>query len=228
MILNCALDGPGGAGKSTIAREVAKRLGIVYVDTGALYRTLALNCLRKGIEISSEDRVIESLADANVELSYLDGAQRVLLNGEDVSLQIRTAEISMAASSVSAIPKVREHLIDVQRDIAAKNSCIMDGRDIGTVILPNADVKIFLTASPEERARRRYKELCERNEAADYEVVLREINERDYNDSHRKTAPLRQAEDAVLIDTSGMGIEEAVESVISVIRGKTDFFQMSP
>lgn len=221
MTINCALDGPGGAGKSTIAKAVAKSLGYVYVDTGALYRSIGLYCTRNGIDPGNASEVELVLGDISVELCYDNGEQKVVLNGEDVSKLIRTNEISMAASAVSAIPKVREFLLDLQRDIAAKNNIIMDGRDIGTVILPNAQVKIFMTASAEVRASRRHKELLEKGQDISYEKVLEDINQRDYNDSHRATAPLKQAEDAVLLDTSEMNIEQAVEEVVRIIEKKT-------
>ena len=194
MVINCAIDGPSGAGKSTIAKGVAKRLGLVYVDTGALYRTVGLYALRCGADTTSADEVMPLLDGMSVELKYVNGEQRVLLNGEDVSDVIRTNEISMAASNVSAIPAVREFLLGLQRNIAASTSIVMDGRDIGTVILPQANVKIFMTASAEERAKRRHKELVERGQSISYEEVLNDINKRDYNDSHRDIAPLKKAD----------------------------------
>ena len=196
MVINCAIDGPSGAGKSTIAKGVAKRLGLVYVDTGALYLTVGLYALRCGADTTSADEVMPLLDGMSVELKYVNGEQRVLLNGEDVSDVIRTNEISMAASNVSAIPAVREFLLGLQRNIAASTSIVMDGRDIGTVILPQANVKIFMTASAEERAKRRHKELVERGQSISYEEVLNDINKRDYNDSHRDIAPLKKADDA--------------------------------
>lgn len=221
MTINCALDGPSGAGKSTIAKAVAKKLGYVYVDTGALYRSIGLYCTRKGIDVKDSAAVESILGEIKVELKYIDGSQTVLLNGEDVSGLIRTNEISMAASAVSAIPKVRDFLLELQRSIARENNIIMDGRDIGTVILPNAQVKIFMTASAEERASRRYKELVERGQDVNYDDILRDINQRDYNDSHRDTAPLKKAEDATELDTSHMSIEEATEAVCDIIQKKT-------
>lgn len=217
MGLNCALDGPSGAGKSTIAKSLAKKLGFVYVDTGALYRSIGLYSVRKGATTTSSDEVVPLLKDINVELKYVDGAQRVILNGEDVSDKIRSPEISMAASNVSAIPEVRDFLLDLQRDIAAKNDIIMDGRDIGTVILPNADVKVFMTASAEERARRRYNELVEKGQDVTYEDILKDINQRDYNDSHRETAPLKKAKDAIELDTTSMSVDEVVNRIESLI-----------
>ena len=209
MTINCALDGPSGAGKSTIAKAVAKKLGYVYVDTGALYRSIGLYCTRKGIDISDSAAVEGVLGEIKVELKYVDGSQTVWLNGEDVSGLIRTDEISMAASAVSAIPAVRAFLLELQRSIARENDIVMDGRDIGTVILPNAQVKIFMTASAEERANRRYKELLERGQEVSYDDVLRDINQRDYNDSHRDISPLKKADDAYELDTSDMSIRRS-------------------
>ena len=209
-MINIAIDGPAGAGKSTVAKGLAKELGFIYVDTGALYRTVGLNCLRKGIVTTDIDSVTATLKDINVELRFIDGAQRVFLNGEDVSEEIRTPDASMAASNVSAIPSVRAFLFDLQKDIAEKNNCIMDGRDIGTVVLPNAQVKIFMTASAEKRADRRYKELQEKGSDATYQEVLDDIVKRDYNDSHREIAPLKPADDAIILDTSDYNLEESV------------------
>lgn len=220
MTINCALDGPSGAGKSTIAKAVAKKLGYVYVDTGALYRSIGLYVTRKGIDVKDTAAVESVLSEIKVELKYIDGSQTVWLNGEDVSGLIRTNEISMAASAVSAIPAVRDFLLELQRSIARQNNIIMDGRDIGTVILPNAQVKIFMTASAEERANRRYKELVERGQDVNYDDILRDINQRDYNDSHRDTAPLKKADDACELDTSHMSIDEAVDAVCDIINKK--------
>lgn len=220
MGINIALDGPSGAGKSTIAKAVAKKLGYIYVDTGALYRSIAFYVIIKGADTKSADSVIPLLSEINVEIKYIDEAQHIFLNSEDVSEKIRTTEVSMGASDVSAIPKVREFLFDLQRDIAKKNNIIMDGRDIGTVVLPNADVKIFLTASAEERAKRRFKELQEKGDSITFEQVLVDINQRDYNDSHREIAPLKQADDAILIDTSSLSLDESVEKIYSAVKEK--------
>ncbi len=217
-MINIAIDGPAGAGKSTAAKAAAKKLGFIYVDTGALYRTVGVNALRKGIDPKDAEKVKATLADIDVSLGFVDGSQHVFLNGEDVSEEIRLPASSMAASDVSAIPEVREFLLSLQRDIAKRNNCLMDGRDIGTVILPDAQYKFFFTASAEIRADRRCKELKEKGIPADYETVLSEIKERDYNDSHRKTAPLKQADGAVLIDSSNMTIEEAVDKIVSYIK----------
>ncbi len=221
MIINVAIDGPAGAGKSTVARAAAKQLGFIYVDTGALYRAVGLNALRNGIKTNDPEGVSASLADITVELKFENGEQTVLLNSENVSSQIRSPEASMAASDVSAIPSVRAFLFDLQRDIAKKNSCIMDGRDIGTVVLPEAQVKIFLTASPEIRAKRRYDELIKKGESVEFKDVLDDLIKRDYNDSHREVAPLKPSEDGVILDTSGLSLEEAVAKTVSLIKEKT-------
>lgn len=217
MAINIAIDGPAGAGKSSTAKLVAKKLGYIYVDTGALYRTVGLYSIRKGIDTKDAEKVIATLPDIKVELKFVDGAQHVFLNGEDVSEDIRTPEASMGASNVSAIPKVREFLFDLQRSIAAENNCIMDGRDIGTVVLPNADVKIFLTTSVEERATRRYKEMLEKGEEADYNDILEDIKKRDYQDSHREVAPLKQADDAIYVDNGGYNLEDGAEDLLRII-----------
>lgn len=219
-MINVALDGPAGAGKSTVARGAAKELGYIYVDTGALYRTVALAAQRKNI-LGDEEKIADMLSSITVELKFDDnGEQKVYLNSEDVSSLIRTPEISMAASSVSQIPAVREFLLELQRSIARNNNVIMDGRDIGTVVLPNADVKIFLFASPECRAERRYKELIEKGEDVRYEDVLKDVNDRDYQDSHRKIAPLKPTEESVMADTTGKALPESIEMVVSVIKEK--------
>ena len=205
-----AIDGPAGAGKSTIARILAKELGYLYVDTGALYRAVGYFMRSKGIDPSAAQKVEPLLQDLKVELRYVDREQKVLVNGEDVTGSIRTPEISMAASQVSALPVVRRFLFDLQQDIARENCVIMDGRDIGTVVLPWAQVKIFLTASAEERARRRYLELREKGDSSTYEEVLEDMKQRDHNDETRAAAPLRAAEDAVKVDTSGETLEESV------------------
>ena len=218
MAFNVAIDGPAGAGKSSIARAAAKELGFIYVDTGALYRAVGVYGLRNGIDNKNAEAVAGMLPHISVELKFRDGVQHVYLNGEDVSEEIRTPPASMAASDVSAVPAVRQFLFDLQRDIAKKNDCIMDGRDIGTVVLPNAQVKIFLTASPEARAMRRYKELQEKGAKDTYEEVLADLLQRDYNDSHRAVAPLKPAEDGITVDNSGLSLEDSIEQVLSVIR----------
>ena len=222
MSIAVAIDGPAGAGKSTIARAAAKALGFIYVDTGALYRSIGLNAIRTGVDITDSNAVENSLTGMKVELAFdAQGAQIVLLNGEDVSSFIRTPEVSMAASKVSAVPKVRAFLLDLQRNMAKTQSVIMDGRDIGTVVLPDAEVKIFLTASPEIRAKRRFDELMEKGQEVKYEDVLADVIERDYNDSHREIAPLKPAEDSKIADTSGLTLEESIDLIINIIKENT-------
>ena len=222
MSIAVALDGPAGAGTSTIARAAAAELGIIYVDTGALYRSIGLNALRSGIDLTDTKAIEDSLNGLKVELAFdAEGAQVVLLNGEDVSSLIRTPEVSMSASKVSAVPAVRAFLLDLQRNMAKTQSVIMDGRDIGTVVLPDAEVKIFLTASPEIRAKRRFDELVEKGQEVKYEDVLADVIERDYNDSHREIAPLKPAEDSKLADTSGLTLEESISLIINIIKENT-------
>ena len=205
-----AIDGPAGAGKSTIAKRLAAELHFVYVDTGALYRTVGLAALRRGIDPTDVEGVESLLPSICVELTYIDDTQRVLLDGEDVSELIRTPEVSMAASAVSAMPAVRKFLFHLQREIASSHNVIMDGRDIGTVVLPHAQVKIFLSASAEDRARRRYDEMLAKGMEAVYEDVLEDMKQRDYNDSHRAAAPLKPADDAIMVDTPGNTLEESI------------------
>lgn len=217
--INIAIDGPAGAGKSTIAKMAAKELGYIYVDTGALYRTIALYMYENGI--SDNDKIVASLGKCDVKLAYIDGQQRVFLGDRDVSEDIRKPEISMGASKVSAIPQVREHLFNLQKKMAEENNVIMDGRDIGTVVLPNADVKIFLTASAEERANRRFKELSEKPNCPCYEEILSDIIERDKNDMNRPVAPLKQAEDAVLVDSTTLTLEQSAQKIKEIILERT-------
>lgn len=212
-----AIDGPAGAGKSTVAKALAKRLGYIYIDTGALYRAIGLYFLRKGEDTSLDCDIAGYLKDIKVELKFIDSVQHVFLCGEDVSDKIRTPEASMMASAVSAKKEVRAFLLDMQRKFAEENNVIMDGRDIGTVVLPNADYKIFLTASDTERATRRYKELKAKGDTSTFEEVLEDMRKRDYNDSHREIAPLKPAEDSFLADTTGKTEEESVEMILSVI-----------
>lgn len=219
-MINIAIDGPAGAGKSSIAKAAAKEFGFIYVDTGALYRSVGVYALRNNIDTKDEEKVSAFLPDISVELKFIDGVQHVFLNGEDVSEEIRMPDASMAASNVSALPAVRRFLFDLQRDIAAKNNCIMDGRDIGTVVLPNAKIKIFLTASPEERAKRRYNELIAKGQTVQYDDVLEDLKIRDYNDSHREIAPLKPAEDSILIDTSKMDLQQSIDYLCNVIKEK--------
>ncbi len=219
MNIAIAIDGPAGAGKSTIAKLAAKELSFIYVDTGALYRAIGLCAYRNDIGSKDVPEILKMLEDIKVELAFNDkGEQVVLLNGEDVSSLIRTPEISMYASDVSAIPEVRAFLLDLQRNMAKTNNIIMDGRDIGTVVLPDAKVKIFLTASAEVRAKRRYDELIEKGMDVKYEDVLKDVETRDYNDSHRETAPLKPADDSVIVDTSGLDLEQSVEKLISIMK----------
>ena len=222
MIYSVALDGPGGAGKSTIAKEIAKQKNIVYVDTGAMYRAIGLYMLCNGIDINDSRAVCAALPAVDIKLEYTNGAQRIILCGKDVSAEIRKNEVSMAASTVSAYPLVRQFLLETQRSLAKTQSVIMDGRDIGTVVLPDADLKIFLTASPEERASRRYLELQEKPDAPTYEQILQDIKKRDYQDTHREIAPLRQAEDAVLIDTTNMGFHEVCDALLELMEERLD------
>lgn len=212
-----AIDGPSGAGKSTIARTVAEELGYLYIDTGALYRSIGLYVLRKGKDTKNEAGVTGLLPEINLALRHEDGVQQVYLNGENVSEEIRRPAVSMAASHVSAHPSVRQFLLDLQRKIARENNVIMDGRDIGTVVLPDAEVKIYLTASAEERARRRLLQLEEKGEKVTFEEVLRDIEQRDYNDMNRAVAPLRRAEDAVLADTSALDLEGSIRLIRDII-----------
>lgn len=218
MSINIAIDGPAGAGKSTIARKAASELGFIYVDTGALYRSVAYYCISSGADVTVPESVEKLLPEITPELRFIDGVQHVFVNGSDVSDKIRTPEVSMAASKVSAIPAVRAFLFDLQQKIARENDIIMDGRDIGTVVLPDADLKIFLTASPEARADRRYTELKDKPDAPAYEQVLADIIKRDHDDSTRAIAPLKQADDAVLCDTTKLSLEESVDKIIGMIK----------
>ena len=225
-MIRIAIDGPGGAGKSSVAKAVARELGIIYVDTGALYRSIALHMKRCGISHTDKESVVKELPNISLELKFIEGRQVIILDGEDVGDNIRTPDISMGASAVSAIPEVREYLLNTQRNIARYNSVIMDGRDIGTVILPYAEVKIFLTASPETRARRRYDELIARGQEVKYEDVYREMVERDKNDSTRAIAPCVQAEDAILLDNSNLTQDGTVKAVIKIVKKhKKSFYE---
>ena len=216
-MINIAIDGPAGAGKSTLARRAAEKLGYIYVDTGALYRTVALFMLQRRIDPYDTQAVANVLPMVDVDIRHVDGEQRVYLCGENVSAVIRTPEISNAASTVAANPKVREFLADVQEDLAHNNNVIMDGRDIGTVVLPKAQVKVFLTASPEKRAERRYLELKEKGMNVEYEHILEDVKQRDYQDSHRAIAPLRPADDAVLLDTTDCDLDESLVKLLDII-----------
>lgn len=218
FVISIALDGPAGAGKSTIAKAVAKKLSFIYVDTGALYRAIGFYAIKN--KISSENEIISSLKKIKVDLKFENNLQKVFLCDEDISEEIRTPEVSMMASKISAIPAVREFLFDLQQDLAKKNNVIRDGRDIGTVILPEANVKIFLTASSEKRAERRYKELIEKGLQVDYDDILKDIIKRDYDDSNRKIAPLKAAADAIFVDTSAYNLEESINLILTIINNK--------
>ena len=216
-----AIDGPGGAGKSSLAKAVAKKLSILHVDTGAIYRTIGYAAFARGLNAKDESQIAPLLKTIHIDMAFDEaGRQKMLLDGKDVSREIRLPEISMYASNVSALPCVRAYLLEMQRDIARKRSVIMDGRDIGTVVLPDADLKIYLTASAEERARRRCLELSERGTPEPYEAVLREINERDEQDMHRAIAPLREAADAVRLDTSAINFDESEQALLKLIQEK--------
>ncbi|MBQ7920692.1 MAG: (d)CMP kinase [Lachnospiraceae bacterium] len=216
MSFNIAVDGPAGAGKSTIAKQVAKRLGLIYVDTGAMYRAMALYMVRMGIDIEDEEKVIENCKNADITIKYEDGVQVVYLNGENVNAHLRKEEVSNAASKVSVIKEVRAQLVALQKKLAASSDCIMDGRDIGTCVLPDADAKIFLTASSAVRAKRRYDELTAKGEVCDLAKIQADIEDRDYRDMNRENSPLKQAEDAVFVDSSYMTIEEVVDTIIQI------------
>ena len=218
MAYNIAIDGPAGAGKSTIAKKLAADLGYVYVDTGAMYRAMAYYFLQNGIDAKDENAIADACSNVDVTIQYVNGEQQVILNGENVNGVIRKEEVGNMASATSVYPVVRTKLVELQRQLASKENVIMDGRDIGTVVLPDAQVKIFLTASPEARADRRYKELCEKGMDVKYEDILNDVITRDYNDTHRETAPLKPAEGCVMVDTTELDFEQSVEKIISVIK----------
>lgn len=214
MSFNVAIDGPAGAGKSTIARAVAKKLNLIYVDTGAMYRAMALLVLRNGIEPDDTAAVIETCCGADISICYQDGEQVVMLNGENVNPYLRTEEVGNVTSVISTIPKVREKMVELQHELAASSDCIMDGRDIGTCVLPNAQLKVYLTADSAVRAKRRYDELAAKGQVCDLQKIQADIEDRDYRDMHREISPLRQAEDAVLVDTSSMTVQEVIDHLI--------------
>lgn len=218
MGYSVAIDGPAGAGKSTIAKKVAKEKDFIYIDTGAMFRAMAVHFLRCGIAADDHEKISEAVKDVNVTISYVNGEQQVFLNGENVTGQLRTEEVGNMASASSVNGDVRKKLLELQRKLAATANVVMDGRDIGTVVLPNADVKVYLTASVEVRAQRRYKELVEKGLSADLEQIKKDIEERDYRDMNRDIAPLRQAEDAVLVDSSYMTIDESVQAILNLIK----------
>ncbi len=217
-MLNIAIDGPSGAGKSTIAKEIAKRLNIIYLDTGAMYRAIGLKAVRLNIDTNDSEGVTAILDDTNIEIKYQDGVQIIYLDGEDVSTAIREHHISKAASNVSKIPAVRLKLVKMQREIAAKNNVVLDGRDITSYVLKDANNKFYLTATPEERAKRRYKELLEKGQNVQYDTILADINDRDYNDTHRDFAPLTLTEDSMYIDSTNLTINEAIDKILSYIK----------
>lgn len=218
MSFQVAIDGPAGAGKSTVAKAVAKELEFVYVDTGAMYRAIGLNCLKKGVDIHNEEAVLALLDDTDVSIRYIDKEQAVILNGENVNGQIRTQEVGEAASVVSAYKLVREKMVALQQELAVTTDVVMDGRDIASCVLPNAQVKIYLDASVEVRAKRRYLELIEKGKEADLETVEDEVRERDYRDMHRENSPLIRVPEAILVDSSYMTIDEVVEEIVSKVR----------
>lgn len=218
MAYNIAIDGPAGAGKSTIARAVAKKMNLIYVDTGAMYRAIALFLIRQKTDLQNQDKIIEQCKSADVTIRYENGVQVVYLNGENVNAYLRTEEVGSAASVISSITKVREKLVELQRRLAAESDCIMDGRDIGTCVLPKAQTKIYLTASSSVRAKRRFDELTAKGESCELEKIQADIEERDHRDMSREISPLRQAEDAVLVDTSAMTIQEAVDRIIAICK----------
>ena len=219
-VIAVAIDGPTGAGKSSVSKAVAKKLGFIHVDTGALYRAVAYKSIKNNLKIFDEYSVNNFLKELKIDLTFEDNTQKVWVNGEDVTGEIRTEEVSMMASNVSKIPSVRAFLLDLQRNIAKKNNVIMDGRDIATVILPNADVKIFFTASPEKRAERRYNELLAKNQKVEYNTILDDVIKRDKQDSERDIAPLKPAEDSIILDTSDFTFDESVQAVVNLIKEK--------
>ena len=219
-MISVAIDGPAGAGKSTIAKKASKDLGFIYVDTGALYRSIGYFVMSNGGDVDNAESIVSFLPKISAEIKYIDEVQHVFVNGEDVSDKIRTEDVSRAASKVSVIPAVRDFLLSLQRNFAKKYNVVMDGRDIGTVVLPNAEVKIFLTASAEERANRRYREQVERGLDVNYDDILSDIKERDYRDENREIAPLKPAEDSVYLDTSDYTVEQSVEAVMNIVKNK--------
>lgn len=218
MYISIAVDGPSGAGKSTISKKVANDLGFIYVDTGALYRAIGYNAIKNGVDLKSDESIADSLKNIKVSFECNPSGQRVILNGEDVSDLIRTPDVSMAASRVSAVLKVREYLFGMQQKIAQENNIIMDGRDIGTVVLPNATLKIFLTADVKDRANRRYLENIEKGIECDFDEILESMKKRDYDDMNRKIAPLKKADDAIEVDTTGNKLEESVKLLSDIIK----------
>lgn len=217
-MFNVAIDGPAGAGKSTIAKMVAKKMNLIYVDTGSMYRAMALSCIRQGIEANDHERVAQAVKDLNITLEYENGVQQVILNGENVNAYIRTEEVGNMTSAIATYGEVRERLVAMQQAIAREKAVIMDGRDIGTCVLKDAPVKIYLTAAPRTRAERRYLELKEKGQECDIDTIEKDIIDRDYRDMHREISPLKQAEDAILVDSSDMTIQQVVDAISDIIR----------
>ena len=217
-MFNVAIDGPAGAGKSTIAKMVAKKMNLVYVDTGSMYRAMALSCIRQGIKADEHEKVAQAVKDINITLEYEDGVQQVILNGENVNVYIRTEEVGNMTSAIAAYGEVRERLVAMQQAIAREKEVIMDGRDIGTCVLKDAPVKIYLTAASKTRAKRRYLELKEKGQECDIDTIEKDIIDRDYRDMHREISPLKQAEDAILVDSSDMTIQQVVDTISDIIR----------
>lgn len=219
-MLNIALDGPCGGGKSTVADILAKELDVLHLDTGAMYRACALAALKRKIDCLDEVAVSSFIEDIDLVIRYENGKQKTILDGEDVSEKIRANEVSMMSSNVSSLQSVRRKMVEMQREVAKLNDCILDGRDIGTVVLPDANYKFYVTATPEVRAERRYKELLSKGQQVDYDALLAEVNQRDYNDSHRAISPLKQAKDAIVIDTTDLSVSEVVDKIMNIIKGK--------
>lgn len=220
MSFAVAIDGPSGAGKSSLAKKLALHYGLLYIDTGAMYRAIALYAMRRGVDPHDHARVIPLLEEVHLELRHAHAEQRIEMNGEDVTKEVRREEVGMGAAAVSSCPQVRTFLVEWQRSLAKQENIIMDGRDIGTVVLPDAQVKIFLTATPEERAKRRYRELLEKGETVSYGAVLEDLKKRDYDDSHRAVAPLKPAADAAVVNTTTLSLEESVKLLLGIVRGK--------
>lgn len=219
-MLNIALDGPSGSGKSTVAEMLATKLNILHLDTGAMYRACALAAIKRNIDCLDEKAISLFIDNIDLEIKYSNGGQVTILEGEDVSDKIRANNVSLMASNISSLGPVRRKMVEMQREVAKNNPCILDGRDIGTVVLPNAQFKFFITASSKVRAERRFKELSNKGETVDFSLLLEEINKRDYNDSHREIAPLKQAQDAVLIDTSNLTAQEVVDKILNIVNPK--------
>ena len=222
-MISIAIDGPSGSGKSSVSKCLAKKLGFVHVDTGALYRTIAYHLCKNNVDCSSSEKVCENLKDIDIKLKFIDNNQNVFLNGVNVTDKIRSAEISMISSRVSSMHSVRKFLLDLQRNIAKENNVIMDGRDIGTVVLPNSEIKIFLTSSPEVRAKRRYNQLVANDTEINFYDVLKSINERDFNDTHREISPLKISDNAVVFDNSDLTFDQTVNSILKIIKERINF-----